>query len=132
MNPLSPCPHCTYDLRGLPAGPCPECGRPFDPGTINQQVRDPFCTRRALIAGAVTLLAFVAANALTLIDRHNCTSKYVGFPYDAYLVYSCFDGRQFYWDGLAQDVVVAAISATVVAGFAGYGRRAVQFWLTSR
>ncbi|MCG3126562.1 MAG: hypothetical protein CHACPFDD_01409 [Phycisphaerae bacterium] len=23
------CPHCGYDLRGLPASRCPECGEPF-------------------------------------------------------------------------------------------------------
>lgn len=25
------CLACEYSLQGLPAGPCPECGRPFDP-----------------------------------------------------------------------------------------------------
>ncbi len=26
------CRRCDYILTGLVAGPCPECGRPFDPG----------------------------------------------------------------------------------------------------
>ena len=26
------CRDCQYDLSGLGAGPCPECGRRFDPG----------------------------------------------------------------------------------------------------
>jgi hypothetical protein len=27
---LPACPECRYDLRSLPDGPCPECGRPFN------------------------------------------------------------------------------------------------------
>jgi hypothetical protein len=30
-SPVPTCPACNYSLINLPAGPCPECGRPFDP-----------------------------------------------------------------------------------------------------
>ena len=52
------CPRCRYDLRTLPDGPCPECGRPFDRGRllVEQYVIgavDPECRpvhNRAIIA----------------------------------------------------------------------------------
>ena len=31
-----PCPLCGYDLRGLPAGRCPECGHGFDPDALRR------------------------------------------------------------------------------------------------
>ena len=31
-----PCAECGYDLRGNTAGRCPECGREFDPATLNE------------------------------------------------------------------------------------------------
>ncbi len=30
------CPACAYDLRGLPAGTCPECGHAFDPAELSR------------------------------------------------------------------------------------------------
>lgn len=32
-----PCPLCGYDLRGLPAGRCPECGHAFDPDSLRRE-----------------------------------------------------------------------------------------------
>ena len=32
------CSGCSYDLRGLPENRCPECGRPFDPGSPDTYV----------------------------------------------------------------------------------------------
>lgn len=29
-----PCPHCSYNLRGLVEPRCPECGRVFDQGVL--------------------------------------------------------------------------------------------------
>lgn len=39
-----PCPLCGYDLRGLPAGRCPECGHGFDPARLREarRTRHPF------------------------------------------------------------------------------------------
>lgn len=31
-----PCPQCGYNLRGLPASRCPECGTPFDPEQLRR------------------------------------------------------------------------------------------------
>ena len=33
-----PCPLCGYDLRGLPAGRCPECGHGFDPEALRAEI----------------------------------------------------------------------------------------------
>ena len=39
-----PCPLCGYDLRGLPAGRCPECGHAFDPEALIRaaELRHPY------------------------------------------------------------------------------------------
>lgn len=35
------CTRCHYDLRDLPAGPCPECGRDFDPADERTYITGP-------------------------------------------------------------------------------------------
>ncbi len=35
-----PCPQCGYNLRGLPASLCPECGTAFDPDHLRRVYRD--------------------------------------------------------------------------------------------
>lgn len=30
------CPHCSYDVRGLPRAVCPECGQAFDPTAVKR------------------------------------------------------------------------------------------------
>lgn len=40
------CPGCGYILRGLGKGPCPECGRAFDPDDPATLVRTPWISRR--------------------------------------------------------------------------------------
>ena len=39
-----PCPLCGYDLRGLPAGRCPECGHAFEPKELRREasLRHPY------------------------------------------------------------------------------------------
>ena len=70
MNPPEPqaptCLACGYDLRGLPAGACPECGLAFDPA--DQAREESAAARRAAWpwVGFPTLIAF----ALPLLTVH--------------------------------------------------------------
>ena len=79
MHPTTPepirdanCLGCDYNLRGLPSGTCPECGRPFtwdDPTTYyekhhprrNTYTRSMSRTNTALILAPLTLPLLVAA-----------------------------------------------------------------------
>ncbi|MFW6058614.1 MAG: hypothetical protein ACODAQ_00445 [Phycisphaeraceae bacterium] len=55
------CPSCGYDLRGLTAQRCPECGEPFDPRTL-QPV--PPWGRRPIVGGIGALVAAAATGFL--------------------------------------------------------------------
>ena len=60
------CRSCRYGLSGLPAGPCPECGRPFSPHDPKSYVRHPW---RALFQGLIGLgLAIPLFGALILLN----------------------------------------------------------------
>ena len=62
------CAACCYDLRELPAGPCPECGRPFDPAQpdtfITTLTQSPLRRRLRRISYAVLIILALAASLL--------------------------------------------------------------------
>lgn len=65
------CRGCDYDLRALPAGRCPECGRGFDPGdarTFNLRKRAVYLRWLLPIEAATALVVLlpVAMGRLTL------------------------------------------------------------------
>lgn len=69
------CPNCGYDLRGLPAGRCPECGFGFEPEAIAAQVRDVIDAHHlqldrarvgSVLAGAGGLLSLLCRSWTTL------------------------------------------------------------------
>ena len=49
------CPHCDYDLRGLPTNRCPECGREFDVEELKEATRS---TDLISTSGLVALTLF--------------------------------------------------------------------------
>jgi hypothetical protein len=56
------CRRCTYDLRGLPAGACPECGRhfdPADPATYTDRATADSWTRHVEVFHAIVLGASI-------------------------------------------------------------------------
>lgn len=73
------CLGCDYDLSGLAAGPCPECGRRFDPADVSSIGDEPGAGRRGrwakrleigvVAAGAVPLVAGVFAHATLALAR---------------------------------------------------------------
>ena len=57
LGPLRHCPHCRYDLTGLPRNHrCPECGQPYDETMLELRTG---IHRRLRIAVAVVLLALI-------------------------------------------------------------------------
>jgi len=64
------CKQCSYDLRALPAGICPECGRAFDPDdrhTFKRSDKGPdypiiIPTIFACVIGPLLMAAAIAAN----------------------------------------------------------------------
>ena len=60
------CRSCRYELSGIPAGSCPECGRPFSPDDPRSYVRLP---HRALFQGLIGLgLAILLFGVLILVN----------------------------------------------------------------
>jgi hypothetical protein len=59
------CKNCLYALRGLPAGPCPECATPFDPSQPATYSQTP----RRLVPALIHLevAAFAVAGAFPIL-----------------------------------------------------------------
>lgn len=120
------CPHCLYDVRGLPEPRCPECGQPFglllaaDVARLRHRIR----RLRPWVAtvfgawfGAYVLLPNVFAGTLDYVD-----SIWIAIPW---LCAPChltvmgltaafvFDRRQRFWRA---GIVGVGISFTLIAG----------------
>ena len=66
------CPRCSYDLRGLPAARCPECGVAFDPSRLR---------RRATPVVEVIAAVISVVIALWLVGR--CAYLSVAYIHEA-------------------------------------------------
>lgn len=58
------CRSCRYDLAGLAAGPCPECGVLFDPS--NPETFTDLRAPRGIIIASLLLAAFPWASVLAM------------------------------------------------------------------
>jgi hypothetical protein len=64
------CPDCGYDLRGLPSGQCPECGRAFDPSDPASYLGRPLSGRTLLVEAVVAIVLLLGVLLLGwLADR---------------------------------------------------------------
>ncbi|HVZ95135.1 MAG TPA: hypothetical protein VG797_11565 [Phycisphaerales bacterium] len=70
------CLSCQYDLRGIPEGLCPECGRPFTVASIRKELFS-----RAVAARLFAIGGLVIASGLAALSIHNgAPNEWSPFP----------------------------------------------------